>query len=51
MLQSFFEDGLTALSLWVALSMVTVLLWGILAWTVVSVITSRDTRCGPDRHR
>jgi hypothetical protein len=51
MLQSFFEDGLMALSVWVALSMVTVLLWGILAWTVVSIISRRDTRYGSDRHR
>jgi hypothetical protein len=36
------QDGLMALSLWVALSMGTVLLWGILAWTVVSILRRRD---------
>jgi hypothetical protein len=44
MMQSNFGDGLIALGLWVAMSVVTLVLGGLIAWTVVTIHGRRESR-------
>ena len=44
MMQSIFGDSLMALGLWVAMSMVTLLLGALIALTVVSILGGRENR-------
>jgi len=46
MMQSNFGDGLVALGLWVGMSTVTLLLGGLIAWTVVSIHGRPEKRRG-----
>lgn len=47
MMQSIFNDSLIALGLWLAASLITVLLGALIAWTIVSLLRRREN--DPDR--
>jgi hypothetical protein len=44
MMQSVFGDSLIALSLWVAMSVVTLLLGALIAWAIVTILARRENR-------
>ena len=47
MMQSIFNDSLIALGLWLAASLITVVLGALIAWTIVSLLRRREK--DPDR--
>lgn len=44
MMESLYGDGLELLGLWVATSLVLLLVWGLLAWAVVKILSRQRSR-------
>ena len=44
MMESLYGNGLVVLGLWVSMSLVMLLIWGLLAWAVVNILSRRRFR-------
>jgi hypothetical protein len=43
MIESLYDNGLVLLGIWVSMSLVMLLFWGVLAWAVVNIISRQGS--------